>query len=172
MTASPITTDARNAMLIRPASTPKHVQHVKPKFVSTMPPRKEAQASSQKYLHPYSAAISRGKKGNSSSSCEQLLRPSSYVDIPLQSFSACPSPTNHHFPDWHGQPKKPTKRLRAIDDRVLALSVTITLGLLVLIVVPLCAILPPKYVVQLPVNILMPFYVYPNPGTFDRLYSA
>jgi hypothetical protein len=59
--------------------------------------------------------------------------------------------------------------LDEVDDRVLALSVTVTLALMVIIGVPLGALLPPRCIVPLPVNVLIPFYVYPDPGAWDRL---
>ena len=81
--------------------------------------------------------------------------------------------SNHSFASWVGHPQKVARRRHArIDNDVLALSVTVTLALLVMIGVPLGAILPRKYVVPLPVNILVPFYVYPNPGAWDRLLEA
>ncbi|KAF2645201.1 hypothetical protein P280DRAFT_360715, partial [Massarina eburnea CBS 473.64] len=54
----------------------------------------------------------------------------------------------------------------------LALSVTITLALLVLIGLPLGAILPQKYVVQLPINVLVPLYIDPTAGGWERLCSS
>ncbi|KAJ4301503.1 hypothetical protein N0V90_003595 [Kalmusia sp. IMI 367209] len=134
---------------------------------------KPSQMSSERFLHPHGTTRSNEKVSSATSSREKLLGSSSFVDIPLQTFSATSSSTKLVFTDWHGQPSKSRKRPpHQIDERVLALSVTITLALLVLIGVPLSAILPQKYVVQLPINILVPFYVYPDPGAFDRLYSA
>ena len=109
----------------------------------------------------------------------------SFVTIPLQSpvnasasRIAKPGPNQAStaslsFASWPGHPRKaPAKPRRPADDRVLALSVTITLTILVLIGVPLAAILPQRYVVPLPINILIPFYIYTNPGAWDRLFEA
>ncbi|KAF9694542.1 hypothetical protein EKO04_007553 [Ascochyta lentis] len=59
-----------------------------------------------------------------------------------------------------------------IDDRVLALSVTLTLACLIILGVPLVAVLAQKFIVQLPVNILVPSYAFPGPGSWNRLYDA
>lgn len=59
-----------------------------------------------------------------------------------------------------------------MDDHVLAYSVTITLICILSIVIPLAAILPPRYIDQLPINILVPLYTSPVQGAWDTLYSA
>jgi hypothetical protein len=59
-----------------------------------------------------------------------------------------------------------------IDDRMLALSVTITLAFLIMIGVPLVAVIAQKYIVQLPVNVLVPSYKFPDAGAWNRLYDA
>ncbi|PVH95704.1 glycoside hydrolase family 135 protein [Periconia macrospinosa] len=46
------------------------------------------------------------------------------------------------------------------------------LALLVAIVLPLAAFLPPKYVVALPVNVLVPLYINPEAGGWDRLVDS
>jgi hypothetical protein len=84
-------------------------------------------------------------------------------------------PTISSHPAKQRQPPKWLQWLpnfSAINERVLALSVTITLALLVLIGVPLGAILPQRYVVQLPVNVIVPFYVSPVIGAWDKLYRG
>lgn len=110
-----------------------------------------ASGSTSKLLHPHSASASRITL--SASASRATLHPLSYTDP-----YAPPPRSRRWFPE--------------IDEHVLALSVTITLALLVAIGVPLGAILPQKYVKQLPVNILVPFYVYPDPGAWDGLYEA
>lgn len=139
------------------------------------------QKSSEKYLHPDSAATSHEKLSSAASYREKLLS-SSFVDIPLQplSISSTKLPRSYQAPrsnlslaSWPGLPRKTLKQSPVhINDHIFALSVTITLALLVLIGVPLGAILPQKYVVPLSINILAPFYVYPNPGSWDRLFEA
>lgn len=59
-----------------------------------------------------------------------------------------------------------------IDDRVLALSVTITLAVLIIIGVPLVAVIAQKYIVQLPINVLVPSSAFADAGSWDRLYNA
>jgi hypothetical protein len=59
-----------------------------------------------------------------------------------------------------------------IDDRVLALSVTLTLAFLIVVGVPLVAVIAQKFIVQLPVNVLVPSYKFPDAGSWNRLYDA
>jgi hypothetical protein len=59
-----------------------------------------------------------------------------------------------------------------IDDRVLALSVTLTLAFLIVIGVPLVAVMAQKFVVQLPVSVLVPSYAFPDASSWNRLYDA
>jgi hypothetical protein len=59
-----------------------------------------------------------------------------------------------------------------MNHHILAYSVTITLICILSIVIPLAAILPPRYVDQLPINILVPLYTYPVQGAWNALYSA
>lgn len=59
-----------------------------------------------------------------------------------------------------------------VDDRVLALSVTLTLAFLIIVGVPLVAVLAQKFIVQLPVNVLVPSYLFPDAGSWNRLYDA
>jgi hypothetical protein len=66
----------------------------------------------------------------------------------------------------------PGRSLKTSSDHALALSVTITLSLLIAIGLPLAGVLPPKYVQALPVSILVPLYTYPNPGAWDWLYDS
>jgi hypothetical protein len=64
------------------------------------------------------------------------------------------------------------ERTEKADDRVLALSVTITLALLIIIGLPLGTILPPRYVQKLPINILVPLYNVPSSGAWEKLYDT
>lgn len=83
------------------------------------------------------------------------------------------SSSNVSLANWPGRPRKMLEQRHArTDNHILALSVTTTLALLILIGVPLGAILPQKYVVPLPMNVLVPFYTYPNPGAWDRLFET
>ncbi|RMZ70609.1 cell surface [Pyrenophora seminiperda CCB06] len=69
-------------------------------------------------------------------------------------------------------PRKKTLRLPSIDDRFLALIVTLTLALLLTIGIPLAAILPQKLIKPLPINILIPMYFKPEDGAWNRLHDA
>lgn len=67
----------------------------------------------------------------------------------------------------------PSKRPRKNDDdRAFALSVTLTLIILISLGLPLAALLPPKYVTKLPINIILPLYILPVTGSWDPLYEA
>lgn len=59
-----------------------------------------------------------------------------------------------------------------IDDRVLALSVTLTLAFLVFLGVPLVAVVAQNFVVQLPINVLVPPIASSDAGSWGRLYDA
>ncbi|KAF1927977.1 uncharacterized protein M421DRAFT_5640 [Didymella exigua CBS 183.55] len=59
-----------------------------------------------------------------------------------------------------------------IDDRVLALSVTLSLAFLIVIGVPLVAVIAQKFIVRLPVNIIAPSYAFPDAGSWNILYDA
>ncbi|KAJ4986270.1 cell surface spherulin 4-like protein [Stagonosporopsis vannaccii] len=59
-----------------------------------------------------------------------------------------------------------------IDDRVLALSVTFTLAFLIIIGVPLVAVIAQKFIVQLPVNVLVPSNAFKDAASWNRLYDA
>ena len=59
-----------------------------------------------------------------------------------------------------------------IDDRVLALSVTLTLAFLIILGVPLVAVIAQGFVVQLPVNVLVPPIAPSDAGSWSRLYDA
>lgn len=59
-----------------------------------------------------------------------------------------------------------------IDDRVLALSVTFALAFLIIVGVPLVAVIAQKFIVQLPVNILVPSFAIPDAKSWSRLYDA
>jgi hypothetical protein len=141
------------------------------------------ESSSRRYQPPQGPASSHGISLSAASSREALLATSS-GDIPLRQLNASAassepskplraSTSRLSPPSWPGHPRQPPKqRHRHIDDHVLALSVSITLAILVIIGVPLGAILPQRYVVPLPVNILVPFFVYPEPDSWDRLFEA
>lgn len=59
-----------------------------------------------------------------------------------------------------------------INDRVLALSVTLSLAFLIVLGVPLVAVMAQKFLVQLPVNVLVPSSAFPDAGSWNRLYDA
>jgi hypothetical protein len=56
-------------------------------------------------------------------------------------------------------------------DKALALAVTLTLAFLIAIGLPVAAILPEKYIDKLPLNIIVPLYIDPNSGAWDRIYQ-
>ncbi|CAE7175763.1 Spherulin4 domain containing protein [Pyrenophora teres f. teres] len=60
----------------------------------------------------------------------------------------------------------------SVDDRILAVSVTLTLALFLAIVIPLAAILPQKMIAPLPVSVLIPMYFKPEMGSWNRLHEA
>lgn len=140
-------------------------------------------ASSSKYLRPQSPSISQTTLSSAASSREALLAVPS-ADIPLRSLTSSSSSgklavperassSNLSLPHCPGHsPTTPKKRSLQVDDHVIALAVTITLALLVVIGVPLGAVLPQKCVVPLPVNVLVPFYVNPVQDSWDRLFKA
>ncbi|KAF2451677.1 hypothetical protein P171DRAFT_376037 [Karstenula rhodostoma CBS 690.94] len=141
------------------------------------------ESSSRRYHPPHSPASSHGRFSSAGSSRDAPFGTSS-GDIPLQQLitgaaSSKPSrplhtsTSNLSLQSWPGHPRQPPKRQRRhIDDHVLALSVTITLAILVLIGVPLGAVLPQRYVVPLPINVIVPFYVYPDQDAWDRMFQA
>jgi hypothetical protein len=59
-----------------------------------------------------------------------------------------------------------------INDRVLAFAVTFALAILIAIGIPLAVILPQKFIKPLPINVLVPFYVKPEDGGWNRLEDA
>jgi hypothetical protein len=71
---------------------------------------------------------------------------------------------------------EPTKRQRKPwwkgNDRLLALTVTITLLVLLSIAIPLGVLLPQKYIEPLPINVLMPPTVFPDEVALNRLTDS
>ena len=65
------------------------------------------------------------------------------------------------------EPPKPR-----INDHVLAFAVTFAIAVLLAIVIPIAAILPQKYIKPLPISVLMPLYIDPVEGTWQRLYDT
>ena len=55
---------------------------------------------------------------------------------------------------------------------MLAWSVTLTLAFLVVVGVPLVAVIAQNFVVQLPVNVIVPSHAFPGTESWDRLYDA
>jgi len=148
-------------------------------------------ASSPSLLHPHSANTSRISVWQSLSPSANFTTSNiALVDLPTAANSTSKllqleddRSSKISFVQPSTSPYAPKRRelsrwprrlpdLSEIDEHVLALAVTITLAILVLIGVPLGAILPQRYVVQLPVNVIVPFYVRPLPGAWDRLYQA
>lgn len=56
------------------------------------------------------------------------------------------------------------------NDKALALAVTITLAFVIAIGLPVAAIVPEKYIDKLPISILVPLYIDPDRGAWNRLY--
>jgi hypothetical protein len=79
---------------------------------------------------------------------------------------------NKHQTPYSREKRKFLATCWRINDRVLALSVTITLALFILVGVPLVAVMAQKFIVPLPVNVLVPSYRFPDPGAWSRLYDA
>ncbi|KAJ4351538.1 uncharacterized protein N0V89_006881 [Didymosphaeria variabile] len=141
-----------------------------------------AESSSRRHLQSCNPATSHERLSSAANSREALIN-TSPTDIPLRQLVASSSSTrpgrplhastsNLSLPSWPGHPRpRPKQQRRHIDDHVFALSVTITLALLVIIGVPLGAVLPQKYVVPLPINVLVPFYVNPEQNSWDRLFE-
>ncbi|KAF1362960.1 hypothetical protein EJ07DRAFT_106314 [Lizonia empirigonia] len=77
----------------------------------------------------------------------------------------------HHNP-YSTEKRKVHVTYWKVDDRVLALSVTLTLAFLIIVGVPLVAVLAQKFIVQLPVNVLVPSYLFSGAGSWNRLYDA
>ncbi|KAF1992690.1 hypothetical protein P154DRAFT_504550 [Amniculicola lignicola CBS 123094] len=76
----------------------------------------------------------------------------------------------HPPPQFVPFPKRPAQKPPPpVSERCIALSVTITLILLLAIGIPLGIILPHKYVLKLPLTIIVPLYIYPEPGAWDLL---
>jgi hypothetical protein len=59
-----------------------------------------------------------------------------------------------------------------LNDRILAFIVTCTLAVLLAIGIPLAIILPQRYMIPLPVNVMIPFFVDPADGAWKRLEAA
>ena len=59
-----------------------------------------------------------------------------------------------------------------IDDRALALSATLTMAFLIILGVPLVAVIAQSFIVQLPVNVLVPPIAPSDAASWGRLYDA
>ncbi|KAF1955909.1 hypothetical protein CC80DRAFT_526036 [Byssothecium circinans] len=81
-------------------------------------------------------------------------------------------PRWHQGAGPHARGKRRNAGIGDIDEHVFARSVTLTLALLFIIGIPLGAILPQKYVKQLPINVLVPLYIDPTSGGWERLFNA
>jgi hypothetical protein len=98
---------------------------------------------------------------------EKPVRPFAYDRNSASTiFAGC-----QHASPYEPAPKK-SRVCGLIEDRVLALSVTITLAILIAIAIPLAIILPPKMIKALPINVLVPFFVYPLPGAWNPLIDV
>jgi hypothetical protein len=59
-----------------------------------------------------------------------------------------------------------------LNDRILAFIVTFALAVLLAVGIPLAIILPKRYIIPLPVNVMVPFFVDPEDGAWKRLEAA
>jgi hypothetical protein len=75
-------------------------------------------------------------------------------------------------PDRFHSPSKRDARKGKPNDRILAFAVTSVLAILIAIAIPLGVILPQKYIKPLPIQILVPFYLSPESGSWNRLEDA
>ncbi|KAF2108082.1 Spherulation-specific family 4 [Lophiotrema nucula] len=69
-------------------------------------------------------------------------------------------------------PPPPPPKKSIVSERCFAISVTLTLVLMCALGIPLAAILPPRTVEQLPINIIVPLYMSPDFSNWDPLYDA
>ncbi|KAH7395272.1 Spherulation-specific family 4-domain-containing protein [Phaeosphaeria sp. MPI-PUGE-AT-0046c] len=69
-------------------------------------------------------------------------------------------------------PREKAEPSRKINDRVLAWVVTLSLAILLSIGIPLGVILPQKLIKPLPINVLVPFYLKPEEGSWRKLEDA
>jgi hypothetical protein len=102
---------------------------------------------SEKALHPYD--------GDDDSSRSNSISSKRYRQI-----STSEPTKKQRRPWWKG------------NDRLLALTVTITLLVLLSIAIPLGILLPQKYIEPLPINILMPSTVFPDEVALNRLTDS
>jgi hypothetical protein len=77
-----------------------------------------------------------------------------------------------HYQDSTPHAPKQAPPKPKMNDNALAFAVPFAIAIVLAIVIPLAAILPQKYIQPLPVNVLMPFYIDPIQGSWDRLYDT
>lgn len=124
-------------------------------------------------LHPDSAKYPPGRLLSRN---EDNSTPVLQTDV--QKFATSHTTTLQTHRSWHKSKDSFTtqsscqQRRVYIDEHTLAISVTIILALLIAIGLPLAALLPPKYVIPLPVNVLLPLYINPEQGGWDRLMES
>ncbi|KAF1846505.1 uncharacterized protein K460DRAFT_377687 [Cucurbitaria berberidis CBS 394.84] len=93
---------------------------------------------------------------------------------PCASNDRSTSTTSSQYKQASPYPSRPKKARfgEDVDDRVLALAVTLGIVLLLAIIIPLGIILPQKLIKPLPVNVLVPLYMKPELGGWDKMYAA
>jgi len=69
-------------------------------------------------------------------------------------------------------PPRKTNCAPSVNDRMLAMGVTLTLALFLAIGIPLAAILPRKMTTPLPINVLIPMCFKPDSGSWNRLHDT
>jgi len=79
---------------------------------------------------------------------------------------------SHHQAIPYQPPTMKTKYAPSVNDRMLAMGVTLTLALFLAIGIPLAAILPRKMMRPLPINVLIPMSFKPDSGSWTRLHDA
>ncbi|KAI8942631.1 hypothetical protein NX059_000685 [Plenodomus lindquistii] len=96
------------------------------------------------------------------------LRPYEYDEkSTMASFAGC----EQYQREYEPVPKK-SRICGIVKDRMIALSVTFGIAVILAVAIPLSIILPQKLIKPLPINVLIPFYMYPAPGAWEPLYAA
>ncbi|KAF2855797.1 hypothetical protein T440DRAFT_475158 [Plenodomus tracheiphilus IPT5] len=96
------------------------------------------------------------------------VRPYGYNEkASMAVFTGC----EHYQRQYEPLPKK-SRICGMVEDRLIALMVTFGIAVILAIAIPLGIILPQRLIKPLPINILIPFYMYPAPGAWEPLYDA
>lgn len=85
----------------------------------------------------------------------------------MEVFAGC----EEYQPEYEPLPKQ-SRIYGMLKDRFIALSVTFGIAVILAIAIPLGIILPQRLIKPLPINVLIPFYMYPAPGAWEPLFEA